>query len=470
MRPTNLLSYLLIVALTGAAALEGGCSSPIHQSSPPPVQAGTSQVSFTVRDAPPTGVTVVSFKIDIVGAALQSNSGNVSLLNGSEPAEIELTKLETESALLGTSQVPAGTYTGLQITLANPDLTVFNNSGAAIGSCANNSACEFKPAASGSVTFTAPPFPLTLSANSSSALQLDVNLNNIINSDFSLNLTGANILTVTQVAVAPGDQENETDVSGQIKSIGTNQFVLQDSSSAMMVTITVNSQTVYKEFDEAGCQAANFSCLAPGQTVEVEQTLQSDGTLVASRVGLKESEHGEEVEGSIVSLSGNPPTQLQMVVLDEVPNITGVSVGNSVTVNIQNGASFQMDSSEAPIPNGLSFASAADLLVGQEIHVRPDSVTAGPPISISTSSIRLTETELTASVKSVNGSLIKLQNLPAQFGMAGITEIQVQTSQQTEFENISGAGALNPGDLISVRGLLFKATPPALAAEKVRKR
>ena len=468
MRVNTFLTILLVAVLAAAAAFEGGCTS---SSTPAPIpQAGTAQVSFTVRDAPPMGVTVMSFKINLAGAALQSNNGNVSLLNGGEPVEIELTKLETESALLGISQVPAGTYTGLQVMLTNPEVTILNASGAAIGPCANNAVCEFEPAVSGSVTFTAAPFPLTLSANSSSALQVDVNLNNIINSDLTLNLTNANVLTVTQVPAAPGEQEDETDVSGQITSLGNNQFMLQDSATGMMVAILVNSQTEYEDFDEAGCEAGNFSCLAVGQTVKVEQSLQPDGSLVASSVHLKESEHGEEVEGSIASLTGTPPTQLQMVILDEVPNIPGVSVGNPVTVNIQNGATFTTDSSEVPIPAGLSFAGPSDLVVGQEIHVRPDSVAAGPPISISTGSIRLTESELTATVQSVNGSVITLQNLPAQFGAAGIAQIQVQTSPQTEFEDNVGLGALNPGDLVSVRGLLFKGTPPVLVAEKVRKR
>lgn len=471
MNKTKLSQFLLLFPLISIMSLVVGCSSSMSNSSPAPVPAGATQVSLTLRDAAATGVTVISFKIAIVGAALQSSSGNVSLLNGSEPVEVELTKLETESAFLGTSQVPADTYTGMQVTLANPDLTVFNNSGNAIGPCPNNTTCEFAPAVSGSLTYTGPPFPLTLNANSPSALQIDVNLNNIINSDLTLNLTNPSVLTVTQVAAPPGNGSNENEVTGVIKSLGANQFVLQDPLSGTTLTINVNGQTEYDGFDEIGCQQQTFSCLATGQIVEVDQSVMADGTLVAQKVDLKDqNSEGETIEGSIVSLTGNPPTGFQMVVLDEVSNISGVSVGNSVAVTIQPGAVFQEDPSDVPIPTSLSFAGASDLAVGQEVHIQPNSVSAGPPITIATGSIRLTDSQITASVASVNGSTITLNNLPGQFTTAGIAQIVVQTSPLTEFEQVSGAGTLNPGDTVSVRGFLFNTTPPTLVAEKVRKR
>jgi hypothetical protein len=471
MNKTKLSQFLLLLLIISSMSLETGCSGSMSNSSPAPVPAGATQVSLTLRDAPPTGVTVLSFKIEIVGAALQSSSGNVSLLNGSEPVEVELTKLETESAFLSTSQVSAGTYTGMQVTLANPDLTVFN-SGAAIGPCANNSTCEFAPAVSGSLTYTGPPFPLALNANSPSALQIDVNLNNIINGDFSLNLTNPSVLTVAQVIAPPGNGESDANqVTGVIKSLGTNQFVLQDPLSGTTLTINVNGQTEYDGFDEIGCNAQTFSCLATGQIVEVDQSVMADGTLVAQKVDLKDqNSEGEAIEGSIVSLTGNPPTGFQMVILNEVSNVTGVNVGNSVVVTIQPGAAFQADPSDVPVPSDLSFAAAPDLGVGQVVHIQPSSTSGGPPITIATGDIRLTDSQITASVASVNGSTITLNNLPGQFTAAGILQIAVRTSSLTEFENVPGVGALNPGDIVSVRGLLFNATLPTVVAEKVRKR
>ncbi len=57
------------------------------------------------------------------------------------------------------------------------------------------------------------------------------------------------------------------------------------------------------------------------------------------------------------------------------------------------------------------------------------------------------------------------------FTSNGISMIQVQTSSQTNFENVSGIGGLGDGSSVSLRGLLFESTPnPVLIADKVRKR
>lgn len=49
--------------------------------------------------------------------------------------------------------------------------------------------------------------------------------------------------------------------------------------------------------------------------------------------------------------------------------------------------------------------------------------------------------------------------------------MEVSTSPQTEFDNVSGAAALNVGDTVSVRGPLFTMPgTPILVASKVQKR
>lgn len=96
------LIFFPAIALAGC----GGLSSSLA-----PSGTNTTQVSLTVHDNPLLGVTVLSFEIDVTGAALQptdSNSQSVSL--PSEPEEIELEHLQTESALLSSKSVPVGSY------------------------------------------------------------------------------------------------------------------------------------------------------------------------------------------------------------------------------------------------------------------------------------------------------------------------------------------------------------------------
>jgi hypothetical protein len=51
---------------------------------------------------------------------------------------------------------------------------------------------------------------------------------------------------------------------------------------------------------------------------------------------------------------------------------------------------------------------------------------------------------------------------------AGISQIQVQTSSQTNFENVSGVGGLADGSRLSRLAGCFQSTPnPVLIADKV---
>ncbi len=70
----------------GATTGGGGSTSP------------TTQFSLTVRDTPPTNVSVLAFEIQITGAVLQP--GNISLLSSGNPVPLELTQLQTEATLL----------------------------------------------------------------------------------------------------------------------------------------------------------------------------------------------------------------------------------------------------------------------------------------------------------------------------------------------------------------------------------
>jgi len=96
----------------------------------------TSAVTLMMTDAPPAGVTVLSFELTVNGAVL--NPGNVQLIT--TPQKIEIKNLETESAFLASFNAPAGTYQSITVNLSNPELTILNQSGAAIENCANNAA------------------------------------------------------------------------------------------------------------------------------------------------------------------------------------------------------------------------------------------------------------------------------------------------------------------------------------------
>ncbi|HEV2299719.1 MAG TPA: DUF4382 domain-containing protein [Candidatus Acidoferrales bacterium] len=153
--------------LVFTAAVLIGCSGSMSMTQP---GAGTVPVSFSVKDNPPTGVTVVAFEVQITGASLlPSNTSNQPVSLVSHPEDVELEHLQADSALLANVNVPSGTYNGVTVSFANPEMTILNQTGGTLTlgsqSCASGQVCEFSPTLNQtSVTVQAPttPFPIRL--------------------------------------------------------------------------------------------------------------------------------------------------------------------------------------------------------------------------------------------------------------------------------------------------------------------
>jgi hypothetical protein len=427
-----------------------------------------------MTDAPPAGVTVLSFEVSLTGASL--NPGSVDLLAGKGPIRIEVKKLETENAFLTTTSVQAGNFTGLNLTFANPELTFMNNTGAALAGCASGAVCEIKPTGTLSATVSG---AFTVTAGSHSGILVDVNLNNLISSTLGVDFSASGAVAATQQTMQQqGELEDLDEINGIVKSPANNQFMLQTTELGN-ITVTTDNNTEFDDFDS--CAAANFSCLADGQSVEVELLLMGSGSFLAKKVELEDDVAeavDDELDGVVFKIDS--ATQFEIVVIDELRDVANVDVGNPVIVTLQSGASFDVDTDGLSVPSTFqqAFTSATDtsqLLPGQTVQVRARSMSGGPapaPIMIATDRVRLRMTRFTATVSGTpSGSNFNVNNLPSIFTAAGVTLIQVQTSSQTDFEDVNGVGGLADGTPVSLRGLLFVSSPnPVLIADKVRKR
>lgn len=471
-----------------AVMLLAACgSSPSSQQSP---GTGTVPVSLTISDNPPAGVTVLSFQIEVTGASLLPSNPSeqpVSLIV--KPEDVELEHLQTESALLANINVPAGTYNGVTVTFASPQMTILNQTGATITvgsqSCANMQICEITPTLNAaSVTVQAPtqPFPITLSANSPVVLGLDFNLNASIQQS---NLSITPTISVSELPALAAQQQERMHLIGQITAVDqTNQtFTLTDELTGNSYTISTNSNT---DFDFGPtCSAENFSCLQTNQIVIVHVVQTSSGTLLATKVELFVPPIVKEiaVEGTVTgTISSN---SFQMVVGYEgeftggqMQPIPGITAGLPVTVDVAPSPTFTIDTDNLTLPSGLSFASLNDMMVGQtvRVHVTAFSAMGTPPsFTITVDQIRLEPSEVTATITAINASAtpptFTLGNLPPLFTNSKTSTLQVDVLSTTFFCNVSGLNALSSGDYVSVAGLLFKTTStPIMVAETVLKR
>ena len=436
-------------------------------------------MSITVRDAPPAGITVLSFEVLVTQARLQP--GNVPLVT--TPIEIEVKQLEVEAAFLNTINVPAGNYTSIDVTFSNPELTFKNDTAAALPAplnCAIGAVCEFKPSVTTTVSFNGAPFPLTVVANTPLGLLIDVNLSSIITSAVGIDLSvaGAMVVTQLQVAAGTGELEEIEDLVGKVtaKDTANNQFTLQISQSGQSLTIKVDNNTAFEDFDDltVPCAASpqNFTCVLVDQVVEVDLRLMPGGVLLAKKVQVEDNDNEEELEGVITKING--PLQFEMVLVEEAANVAGVDVGQLVVIDLQLATQFRIDNDNLTV-NNADFDAASDLFVGQTVEIERKSTPAGTPPAISTDRVKLKGTRLTANVQSVDtaNSQFTINNLPGIFTSQTIpiTSLVVQTQTGTKFEKVANLAALAAGNTVSVRALLFNGpTGPFMIAKKVRKR
>ncbi len=435
--------------------------------------AGAAAVSVTMTDTPPAGVTLLSFEVSVTGATV--NPGSVDLLGGKGPIQIEVKQLETEAAFLSTATVPAGAFTSLTLTFANPELTFKNDTGAALAGCAAGAVCEIKPTGTLTSTVNFPGSGIVIVANSPTGIRVDVNPDTILSATLGLDFSLAGAISVQQLSMNPaGELEDLDDLQGLIQNLDTTnkKFTLHTLGGDFPITTDNNTA-----FDFEVCAANNFTCLQNNQVVEVDAMLMAGGGFLAKKIEFEDEAEDDELEGLVFKI--DDATHFEMVVLDELRSVNNVNIGNPIVVTLSN-PQFQVNADDLPVPSTLQgvFEGAMDtsqLLPGQTVEIRlTGPVNPGSPVAVTANRVRLRMTQFTANVKagSVAPPNFSVDTLSALFTRAGISSIHVQTWSNTDFEGVSGVTALAEGNTVSLRGFLFNngALPPELIAKKVRKR
>ena len=450
------------------------------------LRPGASMLSVTVTDTPPMGVTVLSFEVSVTGATL--SPGGVDLLAGRGPVRVEVEQLETESAFLSTASVAPGTYTSLNLTFANPELTFKNGTSGMLAGCAPGAVCEIKPSGALTSMVNFPSPGLVIQGNltgtmgeddqggdnerTAMGIKLDLDVNTIVSAAMGVDFSQSGAVTVTQLArEMEGEFDDVNELKGTVQNPNTTNmtFTLHTMNGDFPITTDTNTR-----FEFENCTANNFSCLQANMVVEVDAMMMPGGIFLAREISFEDNAEDDEMEGVVFKI--DDATHFEMVVLDELRSLNNVSAGNPVVVTLSN-PSFQVQTEDVNAPSALvsAFQNATDtsqLLTGQTVEVRLTApANPGPPAMVTSDRVRLRMTQLTANVSGApTPPTFMLGNLPSLFTGAGITTIKVATSSATDFDNVAGVSGLADTNTVSVRGLLFNANPPLLEAKKVRKR
>src|ERR1700733_7565494 len=116
MKPRTWLGTIAGIAALGVGmtGCGGGTSSPAGSTT----TSESGQVFVSGTDAPLP--SVLSFEVDITGMTVSDGTNPpVSVLNGTQT--IDFARLNGLHTLLDINSIPAGTYTSVNVTLANPE-------------------------------------------------------------------------------------------------------------------------------------------------------------------------------------------------------------------------------------------------------------------------------------------------------------------------------------------------------------
>ncbi len=466
---------LLATGLFGVLAL-GACGGDGSSSSGSGVSTSQPQstVNLVVTDTPSAGITVLSFQIQITGAILQP--GNVSILP--KPVTVDLAQLVSDTGFLASTVIDSATYTSLQLTYANPQVTIQNNTGLAITAagqtCAVGATCTFTPALNNaSVTISSGVFPLTLTASSSTGLNLDLSIPDLLQSDLSISFANGSSVNLSLLGSGPAKID---DVLATVTSVSGTQ-VSVTTAFGNTLNLDETSSTAYS-YPNSVCATPAASCVSAGQIVALDLALSGQGSLSIDSLTYVGTANASLVKGLVLSTATTGANPTAQVLLQRGVNAASLTAGEIATVSLAADATYAIATAAYPQLPSATFASAQDLLPGQELIVAVGSdLVAGSAPTFSTATVYLQSSQVIGSVGSIDtaSASLTLEGLTGVFSSAHtlIQEIGVQTGSSTTLVGFSSLSAITTGQLLVAKGPLLNSTSsgyPIVAATDVRAR
>jgi hypothetical protein len=488
MKRKNRLGYVFCAAIVGVA----GCGGSGSQTTTGGGGGGGTQqpasLTLTLTSKPDvtlTNISVLSATVSITGITLNPTSGNAVPLTLSPAAyPVDLTRLQTDTALLGVVSLPAGTYSSATVTFSAPTLTLDNQSGATLnGTCLTGAICKIVlPAGSSQVTST--PFPLTLTAGQSSGISLNLNLNDAVtvsSGTVALNFTAAdtfNVETLPRTGTPSGSLDLIDDFVGLVTATSSTSITVK-ASSGITLQIALPS-TVVIEDPQGLCPASNATCLVANQTVvSVDATVNSAGALMLVSADLLSASPQDELEGTVVTTA--TPGQFNLVLANKVvaatnATLTAANPGDVVLVTLAN-PTFAVDLDEffnnallPPANVTTLFAGVGDLVNGQDVMVHVTAATGAAATgdqAVTADRVLLRFTRTTGTVQTISGQTFTLSNLPPFMTFASNPLVDTITGV-TNFDRVADVNSLAVGQTSSIRALMLSRSSFTFYAAKVR--
>ncbi len=466
------LSVLLLTTLPLA-----GCSGP---KGPCIVNCGggTATVNLTlVADTLPANPSILSFKVAIISVTLIPTSGTSVTFQPPSPIVVDLMRLQSDTAFLGTlTSVPSGSYT-VQVSLSGPEIAFLNDTGSTI--TANGKACVNGLVCSATLTAVGLPPISSFTFNATTAgqqgIELDFNLKNAVSlssGTLSVNFNPSSpnpgvftafTLPRTNANLGANQLEIIEDFIGVVSVSGSAVTITSPTLGTLTATGT-SSSFFDPSPDGSICPTpSTLTCVKAGQIASVDAFLKSNGTLELKEFEPLNATQQDFVEGTVDAV--NTPTQFAVVVTDEVQAATssligGLNTGDLLTVNITTPISktFLVDTKGLAIPagslglfQGQSDTSAIHPGQTVAIHVTAFVAANGTTIAAATAdTVTLRWSRLIATPTTSSATTVNVNAVPSYFNITAASGFPTQVFSGT----LGAQGVTNLDGITSAAGVI----------------
>lgn len=445
----------------------GGTSS--SPALPPPVPGNTAVtllLSSTANDK------FIDFNIHLDSLDLISESGATThILTGSGPQNLEFIHLNGGVTPIAAVTVPQGTYTSAVLSLGGSSFScvTVNPSGGLV----------YSTYAYGITSFSSVklPSPINISGNTM-ALSLDLQ---VVQSAALSGCTAGASYTITptfnlsavklaspalnfQNGKLSGLKTRATSVNTSNKSftvVTDDGYAAGTQQAGTTLSFVTNSATTYQG-------VASFAALAAGMFMDVDSVIQSDGSLLATRIAVDDPTATNQVIGPLSTVYASEPalfiTPRQLQGDDLQGNLAAYSFGSNTI--FQSSGQF---TNLASLPFSASF-NASNMVGGQNVSVSSQTISSsgGFPYTVATAVTLMPQNingTVTAVAASGNFQIYTVQlasyglfrTLTAQAGLGYTLNnpdfVQVYVDSNTQI--LSGPTPLQVGSLLRFNGLVF---------------
>jgi len=461
-------SFLITLTLLLGIGISTGCGATAPTS---PEPGGNTSVTVLLSSTANDQVTM--FDVGFQTLTLTSPSGkNVTLLSSQQPAEF--VHLNGGIEPLTTVNVPQGVYSSAKVTISRAVFVCLSQvPGGGLG-IANYSIVNLGPAVN-------LPSPITVTG-SSIALRLDMQVSSsaIFSScwttpsfqGFSMNPT----FNLTGLAVSnspPNSGEgNVRGLVASVVSVGTTPsnltlMIAGGSFGTRTLSASSNSATVFQG-------VSGISALSPGMFLNVDGAIQSDGSLLATRIEVEDSSAINDSSGPVMFVDNVVPA-LQLYGRTELGTLlTDISGQSGIYLDTPNfglnGPVFQISGRFTNLQN-LPFVpsfNASNIVAGQNVDITSGNFSLRGGIPAVANTITLVPQTVNGTVMSSqqSGSFVDYTVALAPYDL--FPTLAVQQGQTTLLNNPSqvevyidsntqqlNTQALAPGDTLRFYGLVF---------------